>query len=294
VAVIPFAFRTVSLRNYIAWIDEASKHPLSAKLLAMNAVAAAILLAPVAIMFWRFHRAEPERARLDLRRRWLLAAYFAASILGGMLTGSKLGAGRSHLNPGFILAAYLAALLWSRTRRTSANVRYAFAVYAVVLLVPALSQTRDLWRIGVERRAFANGVNADLDDIVRTHPAQRVEMGYSETTAADTTVDPLALFAPRLVLAGNPDLADAGALFDMGLSKLPIPPATIAALRSCEVQVWLFPRDSAPFELTNTYAFDMPMRFPERHLFNAEFREAFRATYSRTSSGRYYDLWTCR
>lgn len=211
------------------------------------------------------------------------------------MTGSKLGAGRSHLNPGFIVVAYVSVMLWKRVTegRKSANLRYGFALYAVVLLAPAVSQTRDLWQIGVERHEYAASVNADLDEVLREHPGELIEMGYSETPSADATVDSLALFAPKLVLAGNPDLVDAGALFDMGLSRLPIPQATLDTLHTCTVQVWLLPREKQPFELTNAYAFDMPNRFPDRHLFSAEFRQIFQSTYRLTARSRYYDLWTC-
>jgi len=192
--------------------------------------------------------------------------------------------------------AYVAVMLWKRVTegRKSAMLRYGFALYAVVLIAPAVSQTRDLWQIGVERHDYAASVNADLDEVLREHPGELMEMGYSETPSADATVDSLALFAPKLVLAGNPDLVDAGALFDMGLSRLPIPQATLDALHTCTVQVWLLPREKQPFELTNAYAFDMPNRFPERHLFSAEFRQIFQSTYRLTTRSRYYDLWTCQ
>ena len=295
VALLPFGLHSVSARNYVEWIHEASKHPLALKLFAMNFVAGVILLAPVVVLLLWVDRMEPGQAQRFSGQRWLLFTLLLVSVAGGIVTGSKLGAGRSHLNPGFIVAAYLAVVFWNRASSGGAStaLRYGFAVYALVLVVPAISQTHDLWQIGVERRGYANAVNADLDEVLRTHPGETVEMGYSETPGADTTVDSLALFAPKLVLAGNPDLVDAGAMFDMGLSKLPIPEATLDALRACKVQVWLVPRGRAPFELTNAYAFDIPSRFPERHLFSAEFREAFAETYRLQGSTTYYDLWAC-
>jgi hypothetical protein len=296
VALCPFAWHTVSFRNYIGWIDEASKHPLALKLFAMNVVAAAILMVPVLILLLQLDRVERGATRKFVRRHWLLFGYLLVSVAGGVVTGSKLGAGRSHLNPGFIVAAYVAVLLWNRlpVEGRSAVLRYGFAVYAIALLVPALSQTHDLWQIGVERRVYAMQVNADLDGILQRYAGQPVEMGYSETPSADTTVDSLALFAPKLVLAGNPDLVDASALFDMGLSKLDIPTATLRELEACSVRVWLFPKGTVPFELTNSYAFDMPSRFPERHLFSSAFRTIFRAQYRLDTSSEFYDIWTCR
>jgi hypothetical protein len=301
VAYLPFLLPGANFMAYVAWLHEAAKHPLSKILFAMNGVGVAILLVPVAAMLWRFYQERPEEARKYVRRQWLLFAYLGVGLAGGMLTGSKLGAGRSHLNPGFIVVAYVAVLVWNKlpagetvSARTAGRMGVWAALYAVVLVVPAVSQTWDLWRIGPARVGYARAVNADLDGILRAQAGRSVAMGYSETPSADTTVDSLALFAPKLVLAGGPELVDAGAMFDMGLSRLAIPEATVAAIRGCAVGVWLFPKGKEPWGLTNAYAFDLAESFPDRHLVSAEFREAFRERYRVVGTSAFYDEWECK
>lgn len=72
VGLAPFALSSVSLRNYLGWISQASKHPLALKLFAMNVVAGAILVVPVVLMLVQYLRVEPELARDFLRTQRLL------------------------------------------------------------------------------------------------------------------------------------------------------------------------------------------------------------------------------
>ena len=110
-------------------------------------------------------------------------------------------------------------------------------------------------------------------------------MGYSRSY-------PLTFYRPTLVFAGNPLILDAPALEDMQLSGLAIPQATIDYIKSCQAQIWLIPKGEEPFVMPNIYA-DARI-FPERNLFEDDFRQAFLQEYKRVGSSEYYDLWACR
>jgi len=290
-AAAPFALPNISLPNYLAWIHQASHHPLGLKLFAMNVIACLILLTPLALLSTTL-----DAPFQTLRRHWPLAALFALTLAGSALTGSKIGAGRSHLNGAFLVATYLAALLWSHRSRTKSIPQLlpaSAAVYSLFLLLPSLSQLNDLRSICLARRAWAISVAGDVDYILRSHPHQAIEIAYNQVPTLDEPIDPLTAFRTTLVLAGNPFTADAGALSDMGLSGLSVPASTTAYLRSCGTQIWLVPAGGEPFSATNLYVPDIPHRFPDPHLFPQPLRNAFAATYTHTSSTQYFDLYTC-
>lgn len=293
--LLPFALPSISLINYLAWLHEAAHHPLSLKMFAMNVVAASIMLGAPLLVFARYYSTDREAAMADARQHILPAALFLLSIAGSLLTGSKLGAGRPHLNPTFIVAAYVAAVLWKKCNAPPPNkeiLTFAAVTYTLLLVIPAAAQLRDMWDICVLRRGFAQSASADIDGILRSHPGQRIEMGYDQAQDG-TPVDGLTSLSPQLVFAGEPETINVGAMFDMGLSGLPIPPSTVKYIQTCQTQVWLIPRGNAPFTTLNLYAQEAPRRFADPHLFSPEFRNAFYATYRKTASSRYYDLWTC-
>ena len=293
-ALLPFALPQVSLRNYLLWLHEASHHPLGLRLFAMNVIEDLILLTPIALLLLASLRTQPEQVRQLLRRHWLPAALLLVGLAGTTLVGSKIGAGRSHLNPDALLAFYTAAVFWRRLGRqaVTSSLLPAFAVYALFLIVPAVSQLAELWPICIRRHALAVSVNQDITALLAASAGRTLQMAY-DFSGGPNPVDDFTLFKTRLVFAGQPLTVDPGGLFDMGLSGLPIPPATIQAIHACQTQTWLVPRNTVPFSLYNTYFYDVPKRFPDPLLFSPAFRQAFFATYQRTGTTRYYDLWTC-
>ena len=73
------------------------------------------------------------------------------------------------------------------------------------------------------------------------------------------------------------------------LSRLPLPAATIDAIRRCRADVWLVPRGTEPFTGPNRYpAAAMAPIFPEA------LRAAFRDAYVADGHTQYFDVWRCR
>ena len=300
-AALPFLFAPFSLANYLGLLHEVSHHPLVIRLFAMNLVTTAILLTPVALLYLanRSANTNPSASKvpsINAPSPFVLVLLLL-SALASSIVGSKVGAGRSHLVPTFLLAAYVAALLW-RAREGTRNplpalYRFAFLAYALVLLIPAVSQVRDLWSICYQRRAYALSVNQDIAAIEQNYPPQNLELGYDDQAAADATVSPLSLFKPQIVFDGGPVTVDAAAMFDLGLSHPALPAATLAQLAACRPRVWLIPKDGRPFGLNNAYFIDVPKRFTDPSLFGPDFQATFRSHFERTAGSRYFDIYTC-
>lgn len=297
-ALAPFALPGISLASYLVWLKEAAHHPLSPWAFGLNAFIAILAIVPSSLLLWQMYRTDAMQATRLIRRHRVGVCLLLISVAGSVITGSKVGAGRYHLDPTFIVCAYLAALLWSRLEgmavQSSSILTYAFVVYAVFLILPAVSEMQDMWWLCVRSRDNALRVNADLASILANHPGKTIEMGYDGNPADGEPVNGLTTYRPLLVMAGNPLTIDVGALLDMQLSGVQIPSSTVEYLRSCRTTIWLIPRGNEPFSLLNGYAKVAPEKFRDRHLFTTQFREAFFTNYEKKESSSFYDLWECR
>ena len=293
--LLPFAISTVSLRNYIYWLHVASSHPLGRAAFEMNMIGVATLLFPLLLIFGLISITNWPRAIEYVKSYKLMGFVFALSIGGSALTGSLLGGGSHHLNPTFVISTYLAAEMWKELRseqKKTAVFRYAFAAYALFMIVPAIPEFHLMWRSCIQQHPFAVAVNADIGEIMRNHQGQTIEMGYSENEMGSLP-DDRSNFSPELIFKNNPLTVNAVAVSDIELTGLKIPSSTVDRVRSCSTKIWLIPRDGNPFSTLNAYAAEVPERFPDPHLFSASFRKAFFSTYRKTETSRYYDLWTC-
>jgi hypothetical protein len=295
-AALPFAMSNISLRNYFMWLHEAAHHPLSVKLLMVNIAFIGILSVPAILLSFQLWRDLPNGIVSYLSQHRVLFLLLLISASGSALAGSKVGAGRSHLNPTIIVFAFVTVLLWNeRSKRESLNKiqRYSLMLYAVVFCIPALIQVRDLWSICMARRQYALSVSADLSTIQTRFRHQSIELGYGISASKAEPVEASTNSRTQLVLSGNPVTVDAAALFDMGLSGVPMPSSTVAAVSSCQIRIWLIPVGEDPFEITNGYAMNVPKLFPDDHLFSVAFRNAFLGHYKKIDRSRYFDIWEC-
>ena len=139
----------------------------------------------------------------------------------------------------------------------------------------------------LDGRQAAEKVTNDLQEIMRGHPGEAIEMGYGDNLGKASEATYL---RPLLVFAGNPLTVDEAALDDMELSKLAMPQSTIAYVQSCQTQIWLIPKGERPFLVPSYYdELGGPMI---RDIFGKAFREAFVARYQKRESSGYFDLWS--
>src|SRR5262249_21269673 len=149
-------------------------------------------------------------------------------VAGVVLAAAKPGAGPYHLLPFLPMVIYLFA------RDADAfPLRPAFVAATVV--VASLQQ---LYFIGVLRAADDVQADAvgDVNAFLDANPRHTVAMGYANAGERWTYVRPAIVFR-----TGRYPI-DAPAVQEYGMSGLPMPEATIAALRGCEIEFWLIPK----------------------------------------------------
>jgi hypothetical protein len=276
-ALLPFALPNVSLSAYLAWVELSAKNGLEFAALRQNLDWTAFLLLPLAVAWlpaggWR----RPERAVL------LGGGSIAAGLLAVAVAASKPGAGPYHLLP-FVplvacgIAAGLARQRDGASRRLAAPVAVA---WVVTLAVAAAAQQASLFR------ALGDGhAREELEDLrafLARHPGVVAQMAGSSYDRP-TFVRPILTFASGLYLIDPP------AVQEHQLSGVPMPAATIDAIRTCRAEAWLAPAGTEPFAGRNRYpAMALAPLFPD------ELRLAFHAAYARAERIGHYDVWRCR
>ena len=129
---------------------------------------------------------------------------------------------------------------------------------------------------------FTTGVVADIREILQKMEGGNVHMGYGATRKGYH----LTYYRPLLVFGGHGYFLDSVAVMDLKRNGIPIPPAVRERVASCEFRHWLIPRDEEPFAMRSVF----PPRDP---LFDRQFRDLFRATFRKSGSTRFYDIWSC-
>jgi len=292
-AVAPFSLPGVSLTNYVRWLLVAAHHPFDPHLLTGNLVVVGVLMIAPGLMLVNLGQNDFAKLLSLARGNRSLALLIPLGLIGSVLTGSKAGAGFPHLNPWYIYSAYASAYLWRLFPRSASLLPKALAIYAILLIVPASSETAELLRVVQARWAWTARVNLDIDRIMRDHPGKAIAMSYEEPKDPYTVTDLSNRFSTRLVFSGEPLIVDEAALADMSLAGLQIPASTVSSLSTCDIQIWLAAKGSEPFDITNVYARLDPSWVHDPHLFSENFRMVFFSHYTKVSSSNYYDLWEC-
>jgi hypothetical protein len=108
-------------------------------------------------------------------------------------------------------------------------------------------------------------------------------MGYAGMESYGLS-DTRALFTFR---GQNRLYLDAAAMMDHRTAGVPLPQATIDAIRREEVDVWWIPDGGEPFTVTLHYR-------PDVEVFPAEFRRVFGEHYRPAGRTRFFVLWLAR
>ncbi len=260
-AIVPFvAFGNVSIENYLVWVRTSAANGLVFSIFRHNVEWALFLLLPL--------------VPAAFARRWLSLGVIVG-VAGVAIAASKPGAGPYHLLPFWPAIIYAIALTgWNATHT-------AFVTAAV--MVASLQQ---IYFVAITRSADADVAVDDLTRIVRENPNRSIAMGYANAGERSTFVRPL------LVFGGQPYPIDAPAVQEFEMSRLDIPSATLDALRRCEVDIWLIPKDARPFDGPNKYpSMELAPLFPE------SFKRAFVNAYELdTGAGGTptFDVWRFR
>lgn len=272
VAILPFLLPNVSLSHYVDWLRLSAGNGVVGSTLRQDAEWTIFLLLPLAALDAR-----------ALRRPTGIALIASMGLVA--VAGAKPGGGPYHLLPFVPVIAWLAVEAWRRPAdRQTPPLRVPAAVLllaaSVIAVALAILQQVSFHRVMYERASSSEA--ADLRTFLAAHRGQTVHVGHGRADVL-TFVRPLAVFASGVYVL------DAPAVQEHQRAGLPLPAATLEAVRSCRIDIWLLPKGSPPFEGANRYApAEMPALFP------APFVEAFEARYVRVDATRYFDVWRCR
>lgn len=305
-ALAPFAVPGISLSEYSAQLLNATRHGFSSPLLAENIKFAAVMLLPTVGLLWFL--AQDGKAGLYkwLKRRRSYLFLTGITLIVAVSTGSKNGAGPWHCMALAIPLAFINVEIW----HTAAPPPHRFAqlfensrsgVLIAIALVLIVSAARQL-EIGLELRHTGDPQYAavsmpelekDLVAIIRRYPNERLQMGYSDTRHYDFT-----FVRPLLQIYGSPLFIDPDARNEEGLIGRPVSAPVMAALRNCEISLWILPHGGEPFSMDALYYLDpyfLVHPTSGKQLYPDSFRLTFLKHYQQIPSmDRNFDLWKCR
>jgi hypothetical protein len=279
-ALLPFVgFSNVSLQNYVMWIRLSAKNGLVFTALRQNVEWAMFILLPLVPTLLVL----TPSAAASVARRWAYPGLLVG-LTGVAIAASKPGGGSYHLMPFWPVTLYAVALhLDAIVERLRSDALFRSARTVFVLVVASIAGVQQFFFI--EATKSMDGIDAvsDLTQFADANPHRSIAMGYTLDHERWTFARPV------LVFRGGPYMIDAPAIQEYQLSGLPMPSATIEALQGCEVDLWLTPKGSEPFSGPNRY-----QGLGDQQLFPDAFKQAFRESYQRTGTTRYFDVWGCR
>ncbi len=275
----PFLLSQVSVAGYGAVLQAVGRHGLSGAFLVRNLQYAAVFLLPVAALIWF----GPRHASISKPQ----VLYFSAiviGLLGACISGAKIGAGSYHLLP--LTLPILVLYFWVRSDRDPAPCDRAFSKFAIVwvftMLLYSVNFVEAVWHAyGFARTA--RPVLAEIRSAEARYGSSALQVGIG-----DDFRDARTFYSYAPVFSGAPYLTSGASVRDIQFGGVPLSVATVADVRNCVTAVWLIPRGQQPFSAQNTY-------YSTAHpAFDRAFRDAFASTYRRSSSGPFYDVWTCQ
>jgi hypothetical protein len=128
----------------------------------------------------------------------------------------------------------------------------------------------------------ANGeaVERDIKRISAAYRGHSIGMAYG----GEGRDFRLTYFRPLLAFSGNPLLLDAIALMEADFAGRSFPQQTSDAVLSGQIEIWLVPKEKAPFQKSNWYA-------ANQQIFPDGFRQLFRENFQRRDQSEFFDLW---
>ena len=282
VLLAPFVFYSqVSLPNYIHWLENAARHGLTTVTLTMTVRYAVFLVLP--LIAFRIS---------GLWRNDFLAAhknfsfFLVPAVLLAVLFSNKPGAGLVHLLPLVPTVLYLTGLV---ARKIGPALRFEplprfgagliFAVLIAAFLAGSAREYQTVRFVSATNRGSGD-LCIDLEEIMARYDDLKIVMACG----GEASNFQITWLRPLLVFQDNPLFLDPVSVMDCCLSGQKISDETYVAMAAGEVDLWLVPRQKAPFVKQNWYP-------PHDPLFSDEFISKFHENYTLEGNSRYFDLW---
>ena len=287
VAAAPFVLlRNISLSHYLKWLRVIALAGLSGDQFKRVILEELLLVLPVvAALAYVFLRDRASGLAFVKTNSSLLLG-LTAGLLVVLAPASKPGAGAHHLVP-FVPSLALMLVMAMHAAPGSSNSRpstsraalsagLAFPIMAIAFSLPNhYRYIREERTLDIRTRQLLT----EIEEIQTRFPNQSLAVGYGgdeHYSDANVRANP--------VLQGNPYFIDSVVIMDAQLGGQVIPEATRAAIRDGSVDLWLITAGDVPFSLHTYYQSKAP-------IFDAAFRDAFRANYSIRYRTLHFDVW---
>jgi hypothetical protein len=278
ISLLPYLLPQISLTNYWKWLQQVRLKGIKSEQIPKNLLWTAFMAIPSTIALL-----------LNFNKQWfshrfLFCFTLVAGIVVNAVISSTRGALENNMLPFVPLLLYLATDLLGMKVARSQLIKVV-SITAVMAFVASSCLAVYSTEVNFVRRmneAPGHRAIADLDRFMATHPGRTIGMGYGAVSYQ------LSSYRSQLVFAGNPYLLDSASLMEMQASGLNnTPEKTLNALRTCQTQIWLIPRDNPPFQVYSYYP-------PLQKLFSDRFRKIFAESYEKRETTEFYDAWFCK
>jgi len=281
---LPFLlYPQISLRNYLLWLSEATRHGLDFYTFQMTLQLALFLSLPMLVFLLPGFRATEA---LRKQEHYLLALLICT--IGVLILASKPGAGLNHLMPLIPLVLFGTATLLSGLKNQAGEWNQVFSgvrlgtAIAIGLVAMTTGIVTEYRSIMMTRSYTANcrEVTQDISRILEAYPGQTIGMAYG----GEGDIFRLTAYRPLLVFAGQPILLDVIAVMESDCAHRPLPEKTYEAIAAGQVTVWLVPKAQEPFQKHNWYP-------NHDEIFPDDFRQLFQENFRCRDKSAYFDLW---
>ena len=144
---------------------------------------------PLAVLLWRLYERDWQAWFIYLRQEkvFLLTLGFSLGLL--TVTASKVGAGEHHYLPFYPFLGYMCCDIYSRAETVNGvrrrSMRATVCIICSLWLVARVgTRVARGWSLTgphvLAGREITASVASDLQEIMRQHPMEKIEMGYGE------------------------------------------------------------------------------------------------------------------
>lgn len=277
---LPFLLPQVSFSNYVFWIQTsvqmAAGDPASTLYNFAPKLAALLIL----ILFpYCFAVVRGISLYSFCRHNRMVLKALLLGLLAASIIGSKPGSGTNHLMP--LIPFYCYLLLRLSQEKPVADLavstgriwrrRISGIVLGMLFLLVTLGGAhKELTLLKMAATDDRRPVLQELAELENAYAGKTMEIGYGEKGNRVITD-----CIPQLVFHGQPLLIEKVAFGDMLAVKVPLPAATVEALREGYIQVWLIPEGQEPFAWMK----------------ESEFPQAFLENYRHEGKSAHFDIW---
>lgn len=274
VVMLPFAFSVFSFANFLDWILALSEKENPITSIPKFARHGFIYAMPVVFYLAAWRWPGKKIGHAEKAYFWV----FVVSLALILVPATKAGAGTHYFFP---FVAVLIDLILRNIGRVKIHRTIVWGMAGV------LAATIFIVGVPVQKRFFralhwqeSAAVQAEIRTIMAAYPERTIEMGIGE----DLKTYPRTFNRTLLVLGGHPYTVDHAPAMEITMLKIPLNDALLSMLRGCNTDIWLVPKGEKPFKMIGYYG---------TPTFGQAFSDTFNASYTKTKSFKFFDVWVC-